>query len=353
MSRDSFSQQLLQWFDQHGRKDLPWQQRRDAYGIWVSEIMLQQTQVNTVIPYYQRFMERFPDIASLADAEQDEVLHLWTGLGYYARGRNLHKAARIIQAQHGGQFPGNIDTVQALPGIGRSTAGAILAFSRGQRHAILDGNVKRVLARYHAVEGWPGDKKVETRLWQLAEQHTPDADIEKYTQAIMDLGATLCRRNQPDCDRCPQHRGCEARKLAATHNYPGRKPRKTLPEKSTTMLVIRDKDGMVLLQQRPPTGIWGGLWSLPEIAVDSAPDQWCSRNLGIRVETGTALEPISHSFSHFRLHITVIPAQLTGEPARVMEPPGMVWYNLRQPPTLGLAAPVKQLLDSLKESQHE
>lgn len=348
MNKQSFSKSLLSWFDRHGRKDLPWQQRRDPYGIWVSEIMLQQTQVTTVIPYYERFMSRFPDIASLAVASQDEVLHLWTGLGYYARARNLHKAARLVMEQHGGIFPQTHETVQSLPGIGRSTASAILAFAYNQRHSILDGNVKRVLTRYHGIEGWPGNKAVENRLWDCAERHTPDKRIADYTQAIMDLGATVCRRSNPECTLCPLAMDCTACQQGRPDAYPGRKPKKTLPEKATVMLLIRD-GASVLLQQRPPTGIWGGLWSLPECPADSDPDNWGPAQLGIQIQSGPALDTLSHTFSHFRLQITPIPARLVGEQAKIMERPDWLWYNLRQPPALGLAAPVKRLLDTLKE----
>ena len=352
MKNNTFSKRLLRWFDQHGRKDLPWQQTREPYGIWISEIMLQQTQVSTVIPYYKRFMARFPDISSLASAEQDEVLHLWTGLGYYARARNLHKAAQQIVHQHNGMFPQTHEAVQALPGIGRSTAGAILAFAHGQRHAILDGNVKRVLTRYQAIDGWPGSKPVETRLWQLAELYTPVDRVADYTQAIMDLGATLCRRGQPNCAACPQQTDCEALASGEVGRYPTAKPRKTLPEKTTAMLLIQDGQ-RVLLQQRPPTGIWGGLWSLPECPLDKDPHAWGQAQLGLTLSSEAALPVISHTFSHFRLHITPIPARLVGEACKIMEQPQWVWYNLRQPPALGLAAPVKRLLDSLKEQTYE
>lgn len=352
MNTNTFSDRLLQWFDHHGRKDLPWQQNREPYGIWVSEIMLQQTQVNTVIPYYQRFMARFPDITSLADAEQDDVLHLWTGLGYYARARNLHKAAQQLVRAHNGEFPQIHEDVQALPGIGRSTAAAILAFAFDQRHAILDGNVKRVLTRYHAVAGWPGNKAVETQLWQLAEQHTPAQRIADYTQAIMDLGATLCRRSKPHCGNCPQNPDCQAFTADEVERYPTAKPRKALPEKTTAMLLIRDGQH-VLLQQRPPTGIWGSLWSLPECPLEENPRTWGQTQLGLELDSDSAMPVISHTFSHFRLHITPIPARLVGENSIIMEQPQWVWYNLRQPPALGLAAPVKRLLDSLKEQTDE
>ena len=339
---------LLHWFDRHGRKDLPWQTVRDPYRIWVSEIMLQQTQVATVIPYYYRFLERFPDIASLARASQDEVLHLWTGLGYYARGRNLHKAAQAIVSDHGGKFPADLTTVCTLPGIGRSTGSAILAFAYGQRHPILDGNVKRVLTRYHALDGWPGRRDVELNLWRLAEQHTPTTRIQDYTQAIMDLGATLCRRSQPQCARCPLAATCRAHAQGNAVAYPTRKPRKALPQKYTSMIMIRDPRGHVLLQQRPPAGIWGGLWGFPECAPDNDAGAWCRETLGIAVAAEAPWPNLRHSFTHFHLHITPIPARLLGASGKIMEPEGAVWYNLSLPDARGLAAPVKNLLEQLR-----
>jgi len=242
----SFAARLIAWHAEHGRHDLPWQKRRTPYRVWVSEIMLQQTQVATVIPYYRRFMTRFPTLQSLADAPQDEVLHLWTGLGYYARARNLQKAAQQIRGRHGGRFPRDIESVQALPGIGRSTAGAILALSTGQRHPILDGNVKRVLTRHGAIAGWPGDRRVEQKLWALAEAYTPKARAADYTQSIMDLGATLCTRTRPRCGECPVAADCQARKLGRQMDFPAAKPRKLLPVRRTRMLMLV-ADGAVLL----------------------------------------------------------------------------------------------------------
>lgn len=338
---------LLHWFDRHGRKDLPWQGLPDPYRIWVSEIMLQQTQVATVIPYYYHFLARFPDIASLARASLDEVLHLWTGLGYYARGRNLHKAAQTIMRDHGGKFPTDLATVCTLPGIGRSTGCAILAFAYGQRHPILDGNVRRVLTRYHALDGWPGRREVELRLWQLAEQHTPLTRIQDYTQAIMDLGATLCRRSKPQCPRCPLAATCRAHAQGQAEAYPARKPRKTLPQKHTAMIMLRDQRGHVLLQQRPPTGIWGGLWGFPECPHGDV-GTWCREALGMAVVVEAPWPDLRHSFTHFHLHITPIPVRLLGTSGKIMEPEGTVWYNLNLPDARGLATPVKNLLEQLR-----
>ena len=255
----SFTTSLLKWYDQHGRKSLPWQINRDPYSVWVSEIMLQQTQVASVIPYFQRFMARFPNSGALADAPLDEVLHLWSGLGYYARARNLHKAAKQIMQRHAGQFPSDFEQVLALPGIGRSTAGAILAFGFDQRHPILDGNVKRVLTRIHRIDGYPGRREIEHRLWALADSHTPIEGVAHYTQAIMDLGAEVCVRKTPKCKHCPVTSLCGAYKHGDMTAYPNQKPKKAKPEKMIKMLLLRRPNGEVLLTRRPPTGIWGGL----------------------------------------------------------------------------------------------
>ncbi|GMR18107.1 MAG: A/G-specific adenine glycosylase [Gammaproteobacteria bacterium] len=342
----NFSSQLLQWYKKHGRKDLPWQSR-DPYAIWLSEIMLQQTQVTTVIPYYQNFIQRFPTIKTLADAGLDEVLHLWTGLGYYARARNLHKAAVEITNKYDGEFPDQLEDVLGLPGIGNSTAGAILAFAFGQRHAILDGNVKRVLARYHAVAGWPGKREIEKKLWSLSEEHTPATCIPEYTQAIMDLGAALCRRSRPRCQHCPVAKSCLAHKQGNPGDYPSPKPAKTLPVKTVNMLIIRNHKNHILLQQRPPTGIWGGLWSLPESDGDDVTG-WCQRSLGMKIALDKPLPRIKHSFSHFHLNITAIPAQLLEHSPQIMESSGTVWYNPQSPDARGFPSPVKSLLDQLR-----
>ncbi|GAM67417.1 A/G-specific adenine glycosylase [Vibrio sp. JCM 19236] len=251
-----FAQQILTWYHQYGRKHLPWQQNKTAYKVWLSEIMLQQTQVATVIPYFERFLEEFPDIVSLADADIDQVLHLWTGLGYYARARNLHKAAQMVRDEHNGEFPTEFEDVLALPGVGRSTAGAILSSVYNQPHAILDGNVKRVLARANAIEGWPGKKTVENQLWEIAEQHTPSTEVEHYNQAMMDMGAMLCTRSKPKCTLCPVEKLCVANKQSNPLDYPGKKPKKEKPTKQTTFLIFHCK-GQVWLEKRPPAGIWG------------------------------------------------------------------------------------------------
>lgn len=348
-----FSKKLLNWYEQHGRKDLPWQQNRSAYGVWVSEIMLQQTQVKTVIPYYEKFMQRFADVQALADAHEDDVLHHWSGLGYYARARNLHKAAQQVRDEHGGEFPLDFDNVLALPGVGRSTAGAILAQAEGQRHAILDGNVKRVLARFHAVHGWTGQKKVQDQLWLFAEQHTPKKQLADYTQAIMDLGATLCRRSKPDCKLCPLNKECVAYATQQVALLPTPKPRKTLPVKAVRMLLLRNSERHILLEKRPPTGIWGGLWSLPEMPLIESVADWCNIHYQFDIDTSEELPVVRHTFSHFHLDITPCIVEVNTPDQSVMEAQRRVWYkacqNDRQQPSLGLAAPVTSLLNRLNE----
>ncbi len=338
---------LLDWFRLHGRHDLPWQQPRSAYRVWISEIMLQQTQVNTVIPYFERFMQRFPDIAALANADIDEVLHQWTGLGYYARARNLHKAAQQIRDQHHNQFPDNFDDVINLPGIGRSTAAAILAQAFSQRYAILDGNVKRVLTRLHVIEGWPGNKQIESELWELAEQYTPDQELVDYTQAIMDLGATLCKRSKPDCKDCPLASHCQANAQRRQAEFPYSKPKKTMPVKSTCMLVIVDQtSGDILLEQRPPTGIWGGLWSFPECDIDENITHWCEQQLLLNVGKVQSLPALRHTFSHY--HLDIQPVRVHATTMGIMDSNKHFWYNTRQPDERGLPAPIKTILGEIE-----
>lgn len=348
----SFGEALLNWYKQYGRHDLPWQHPREAYRVWLSEIMLQQTQVQTVIPYFERFLAEFPNISSLAQASQDEVLHLWTGLGYYARGRNLHKAAQIIAEQHDGKFPVNYDDILALPGIGPSTAAAILAQAFNQPSAILDGNVKRVLTRFHAISGWPGEKKIETQLWQIAKQHTPDHSAADYTQAIMDLGATVCSRSKPCCETCPISSGCLAYEQGNPRDYPTPKKRTTLPVKQTIMLLLQNSSGEVLLQQRPAQGIWGNLWSLPEIAIESESDN-IAFEYGCTVESTIALTAFRHTFSHFHLDIQPLHCTVSTHTQCVMDSDRLVWYKCgpaKQRNTAckrGLPGPVKKLLEQL------
>ena len=346
---ETFAHKVIEWFDSHGRHDLPWQRQPTPYRVWVSEIMLQQTQVATVIPYYERFLARFPSVEDLAAAPVDDVLHHWSGLGYYARARNLHQAAQRVVSEHGGLFPDDLDTMQALPGIGRSTAGAILSLAGGQRQAILDGNVKRVLARCFAVEGWPGSTAVGRQLWQLAERLTPDGRVAAYNQAMMDLGATVCTRARPACGRCPLHTDCQAAASGRQADYPGKKPKKALPQRTVRMLLVRNAAGELLLEQRPPSGIWGGLWSLPETAGDADPQGWCERHLASPVKLIRTLEPRRHTFSHFQLHIEPFELLLKGPGRGVLETGGRLWYNPAQPPDLGLAAPIARLIAEATE----
>ena len=347
---DSFSDQILNWFDHHGRKWLPWQKHSDPYGIWVSEIMLQQTQVDTVIPYYQRFMQRFPSIGALADATEDQVMELWSGLGYYARARNLHKAAKQIVQHHNGEFPSSIDEVMALSGIGRSTAGAILAFSMHQRHPILDGNVKRVLTRIFAIEGFPGVKSVERSLWNIAEQLTPARRVADYTQAMMDLGATVCKRTKPICTQCPVNHSCKAFAQNNPEAYPQPKPKARRAYKKCQMLVIYNQNNEILLLKRPATGIWGGLWTCPDLDHEFTDlNQWCKGNLGFGVEPTDQFPVIHHKFTHFDLDIAPVVCRMKNEPKQIMDDGGQLWYNPKQAAQIGLPTPMKNILNRFYE----
>ena len=341
-----FADRLLDWFDAHGRKDLPWQTPKDPYRTWVSEIMLQQTQVQTVIPYFQRFMQRFPDVTSLANAAQDDVLARWSGLGYYARARNLHRAAQMVRDEHDGAFPDSFEAVTALPGVGRSTAGAILALSMDQRHAILDGNVKRVLARHEAIEGWPGTTSVARQLWEVSERNTPHERVADYTQAIMDLGATVCTRSNPACDRCPVAADCRALSSGSVTELPGRKPKKDKPLRTTTM-VLACHDGQVYLERRPESGIWGGLWSLPEVSGASVGD-WCRKRLAREPGQLEEWQVLRHSFSHFDLDIRPILVRIEAPLSKVADFADARWHPLDNELPGGVAAPVSTLIERLK-----
>jgi A/G-specific adenine glycosylase len=348
---NGFAPRLLAWFDTQGRHDLPWQHDVAPYSVWVSEIMLQQTQVVTVIGYYERFMRRFPDLRALADAPMDAVLELWSGLGYYARARNLHRAAQIVCEKHGAELPSDFDALVALPGIGRSTAGAILAIALGQRHAILDGNVKRVLARFHAIEEWPGKTSVTNELWQLAESHTPMARVGAYTQAIMDLGATVCTRREPRCDVCPLARDCAAKRAGLAAVLPVARPKRDRRRRSVAMLVLRNASGAVLLERRPPSGIWGGLYSLPELDPQQTPQSWSEERIGMQLRGVEELAAFSHSFTHFDLDVTPIRASVDGGSSRVMDRDDLVWYKRGGNVSVGLPAPIAALIASLPDSQ--
>jgi A/G-specific adenine glycosylase len=351
---DSFATDLLAWFEVHGRHDLPWQRDATPYRVWVSEIMLQQTQVKTVIPYFERFVARFPDLVSLAAAPVDDVLAHWSGLGYYARARNLHRAAQLIVERHGGEMPRSLDTLNALPGIGRSTAAAILAQSFGMAHAILDGNVKRVLTRFHAVEGWPGKTAVARELWALAEQHTPETDAAAYTQAIMDLGATVCTRGQPRCEVCPVAPGCAARAAGIESRLPARRPRtdgESRRSRQVTVLIVQNAAGHTLLERRPASGIWGGLLSFPELDAEESAAEWCRRRLGAEPDDQEALGTVEHAFTHFDL--TLAPVRLAVRDAipAVMDGDRWLWYNSAEPLPGGIAAPIGKILNAVTQTE--
>lgn len=341
-----FADKLIAWQQVHGRHDLPWQQTRDPYAVWVSEIMLQQTQVSAVIGYYDRFMQRFPTIASLAEADQDEVMRYWSGLGYYSRARNLHHAAQTIMREHGGVFPTDFDTIQTLKGIGRSTAAAISVFAFNQRQTILDGNVKRVLARLFAVDGWPGLPEVEKKLWHIAEALLPDGGLPAYVQGLMDFGATLCTRSKPRCDGCPMQNQCQAYQQQRVAQLPAAKPRKALPEKQVTMLMIVDA-GEILLERRPNQGIWGGLWSLPEISATQIAVPHAQEKLGLETEALEVLPVLWHTFTHFKLEITPQPLQLIGR--RPALPPNMQWLSLSDAIAAALPTPVRTIVKAFKQ----
>ena len=347
MPEVEFSQRVLTWFEQHGRKSLPWQREVSPYRVWVSEVMLQQTQVATVIPYFERFMSTFPDVNALAAADLDQVLHYWSGLGYYARARNLHKAACLIRDDYAGVFPVELEQVTALPGIGLSTAGAILSLALNQRHPILDGNVKRVLARCFGIAGWPGQAAVAKRLWQLSDELTPRSGVANYNQAMMDLGSMICTRSKPLCDLCPVRGQCLAWSRDETGLYPGRKPQKTLPVRSIQMLLLQDAEGSLLLEQRSPAGIWGGLWSFPEMPVAEDARQWLSLHVTGKYVVQQDLPTRRHSFTHF--HLDIHPKQILLEKpgCRILDGDRYVWYNPAQPDERGLAAPVKRLLKEI------
>jgi A/G-specific adenine glycosylase len=343
MSDDRFAARIIAWQRGHGRHDLPWQNTRDPYRVWVSEIMLQQTQVGAVIPYYVRFLARFPDLRSLAAATEDEVLAHWSGLGYYARGRNLHRAARLIVERHAGVFPCELEAVRALPGVGRSTAGAICVFAFGQRRAILDGNVRRVLARHYGISGYPGARAVQDQLWQQAESLVPDAGIECYTQGLMDLGAALCMRHSPNCRACPVAETCVARWNELTGELPSPRPAKTLPQRDTAMLILVSA-GEVLLEKRPVPGIWGGLWSFPEMSEDRVEE--ATRRYGARLDRISQLPPVDHGFTHFKLRIRPVLAQVTRHACA--EEPGRLWITVDDALGAAIPAPVRRILGKLR-----
>jgi len=343
---DGFVPRLLHWFDDHGRHDLPWQHPRTPYRVWLSEIMLQQTQVGTVIPYFLKFLDVFPTLPDLAAASNDAVMAQWAGLGYYARARNLHAAAQRCVALHGGELPRAFDALHALPGIGRSTAGAILSQAWNDRFAILDGNVKRVLTRYYGVAGFPGLPVIEKQLWTVAERHldaVPDGRMADYTQAQMDLGATICTRSRPACAICPLQADCVARREGRTDQLPTPKPGRTLPEREAVALLLRDSSGRVLLQKRPDTGIWAQLWTLPQADSGMALQDWFDAHVEGSLEDAEPLPVLEHTFSHYRLHLQVLVRQVQG---LRRELPDLRWVDAAALASLGLPAPIRKLLET-------
>jgi A/G-specific adenine glycosylase len=341
-----FATLLLPWWDTHGRRNLPWQQNPTLYRVWVSEVMLQQTQVATVERYYDRFIASFPDVVALADASADEVLHTWSGLGYYGRARNLHRAAQRVRDEHGGEVPASFDALASLPGVGRSTAGAILALATGERHAILDGNVKRVLSRLYRVETPPDAPATLRRLWELAEANTPAERVAHYTQAIMDLGATLCTRRRPACAICPLATCCEAHLAGIAEQLPIARARRERPQRAVVVMLVREGAERVLLEKRPSEGIWGGLWGLPEVGAVDDVRAWCVQTLGGAPEQLRVRPVLRHGFTHFDLDMTPVEVDVRAH-GRAMDGDRWLWYNVREPARVGLAAPVTKLLNSL------
>ncbi|HET9576762.1 MAG TPA: A/G-specific adenine glycosylase [Usitatibacter sp.] len=341
-----FAARVVGWQRAHGRTNLPWQGTRDAYRVWLSEVMLQQTQVATVIPYYERFLARYPDVAALAAAPIDDVLALWSGLGYYARARNLHRAACEVAARFGGAFPRSFDDLLTLPGIGRSTAAAIAAFASGERRAILDGNVKRVLARHAGIGGDPGSTAVLARLWSEAEARTPAGDIEAYTQGMMDLGADVCSARKPACLACPVAGDCVARNEARIDELPGRRARREARRKQVGMLVVLAR-GEVLLEKRPPAGIWGGLWSLPEFPAGERPEGRLRSEWGIEAARAFALAPFEHAFTHFTLEVEPWRIEVASKPAAAFDR-AATWLALDDLEGAALPSPVRRLLLSVR-----
>lgn len=346
-----FARKIVAWQRKHGRHDLPWQRSRDPYRAWLAEVMLQQTQVRTVIPYYRRFLARFPSVRALANAPQGEVLRLWSGLGYYARARNLHAAARAVVREHCGRIPRTAAQLVSLPGVGRSTAAAIAAFAFGERAAILDGNVKRLLARCFGIDGYPGERAVESRLWQLAGSLLPRSSLAAYTQALMDLGATVCTRSRPECGRCPVRAQCVALREGRIASLPAPRPRKRLPLRRATWLVLLHQ-GTVLLERRPAPGLWGGLWAFPELPRASARPgdarAFSRREFGAEVRSVRRLPAIEHGFSHFRLCALPLGCRVRAVTRRA-EAPGRIWLEIGDAARAAVPAPVRGLLTRLKD----
>ena len=354
-SRQWFSRAVLRWFEQHGRHDLPWQADRDPYRIWVSEIMLQQTQVATVIPFFNRFLKRFPDVRTLARARVDTVLHYWTGLGYYARARNLHRAAKIIQSEHDGIFPGCFDDVLALPGIGKSTAGAILSLACHQSYPILDGNVRRVLTRFYTISGDVSSVKGQEKLWPLIQHLVPSkgSSAAAFNQAMMDIGATVCVRKNPKCLICPIRRHCKARALGAVDSFPTPRKSRTRPRRMITMVILYDPEGRVLLERRPANGVWGGLWSFPECGSDSDIEKWCKSALGVNPTLRRALPIVEHGFTHFILEIHPALLTVSARDSDKLRSENRAWIRTEAVGKKGLPVPVKNILNQIVRTKND
>jgi A/G-specific adenine glycosylase len=348
MNGSTFDERILAWFDRHGRKDLPWQQDKSPYRVWISETMLQQTQVGTVIPYFNTFMARFPTVEALAQASLDEVLRYWAGLGYYARARNLHKTAQKIEKM--GRFPDTLEELRQMPGIGLSTAGAIMSIAYERSHPILDGNVRRVLARYRAISGWPGEAKVNKQLWDLSRAVTPQYRVADYTQAVMDLGATVCTRSRPACEACPLNADCMAFKAGRVAEFPAPKPAKALPVKQRAFLLLANEWHQIFLEKRPPTGIWGGLWCLPEFENHEQALAWC-RDRNITDIDRYAMDKRRHTFSHYHLDYTPLVILTDSWVNGICEAGSAGWHPLNSIEQLGLAAPIKQLLKQYQNQE--
>ncbi|MCW5588574.1 MAG: A/G-specific adenine glycosylase [Legionellales bacterium] len=346
----SFRGEVLNWYEHFGRKELPWQIKPNAYRVWLSEIMLQQTQVATVIPYFERFTQRFSTVNHLAAANLDEVLHLWTGLGYYARARNLHRTANIIAEDYQGEFPQELSQLMALPGIGRSTAGAILSLAFAKPAAILDGNVKRLLARFHGIAGWPGESRVAEQLWQLAESHVRDNKPREFTQALMDMGALICTRTQPKCEQCPLQQQCVANLTQAIADYPGKKIQKIKPTRHSHFIILQSQDE-ILLQQRPSLGLWGGLWCFPEYQEPDTIIDYCQQRFSVKIHQHNILPKFTHTFSHFHLQIIPHHFTVTKKINKVQEFDEEKWYYMNALPAIGLAKPIKQLIENIKHPE--
>jgi A/G-specific adenine glycosylase len=349
MKEATFATRVIAWQKRHGRHDLPWQNTRDPYRIWLSEIMLQQTQVATVIPYYARFLEKFPTLVDLARANEDEVLALWSGLGYYSRGRNLLRAAQIAVGKFNGEFPREFDNILALPGVGQSTAAAISAFAYGERRAILDGNVKRVFARHFGIAGFYGEKKVEARLWLATEKELPKKNIEAYTQGLMDLGATVCARSRPLCLTCPVADTCVAKREGRVQELPSPRPKKIVPERLTTMLIISHA-GEVLLEKRPPTGVWAGMWCFPEMQNSGNARDVCRERYGLETKASKPWDVLQHGFTHFKLSITPQRISVQKKLRRAAEL-GIIWLSIEDALAAAIPKPVRDLLIKLDQEK--